>query len=78
MSASVLYMSMSVDGYIAGPNETPPQPGRRPVHAWLHQWFGFAADPSPTSPSTDPSGIAQQFLDECRWGPEPSCRVATR
>ena len=27
MSASVLYMSMSLDGYIAGPNDEPGNPG---------------------------------------------------
>jgi hypothetical protein len=27
MSASVLYMSMSLDGYIAGPNDEPRNPG---------------------------------------------------
>jgi hypothetical protein len=27
MSASVLYMSMSLDGYIAGPNDSPNNPG---------------------------------------------------
>ena len=27
MSASVLYMSMSLDGYIAGPNDGPDNPG---------------------------------------------------
>ena len=27
MSASVLYMSMSLDGYIAGPNDDPRNPG---------------------------------------------------
>ena len=27
MSASVLYMSMSLDGYIAGPNDEPDNPG---------------------------------------------------
>jgi len=33
MSSSVLYMSMSVDGYIAGPNDEPGQPRRRRLHA---------------------------------------------
>jgi hypothetical protein len=27
MAISVLYMSMSLDGYIAGPNDTPNNPG---------------------------------------------------
>ncbi len=44
MSASVLYMSMSVDGFIAGPNDDPDNPGGdggavERLHAW-----GFTAD----------------------------------
>ena len=31
MSVSLLYMAMSLDGYIAGPNDAPDNPGgRRP------------------------------------------------
>jgi dihydrofolate reductase len=44
MSASVLYMSMSLDGYIAGPNDRPDNPGGADgAVARLHQW-GFTAD----------------------------------
>jgi dihydrofolate reductase len=44
MSASVLYMSMSLDGYVAGPNDAPGNPGGdggavERLHAW-----GFTAD----------------------------------
>jgi dihydrofolate reductase len=38
MSATVLYMSMSLDGFIAGPNETPDNglgDGGRRLHEWL-------------------------------------------
>jgi len=38
MAASVLYMSMSLDGYIAGPNDKPGNPGGDgfdPLHAWF-------------------------------------------
>jgi dihydrofolate reductase len=38
MSATVLYMSMSLDGFIAGPNETPANglgDGGRRLHEWL-------------------------------------------
>ena len=38
MSATVLYMSMSLDGFIAGPNETPGNglgDGGRRLHEWL-------------------------------------------
>src|SRR3979411_146626 len=38
MSASVLYMSMSVDGYIAGPNDEPGNPGGDGFMR-LHEWY---------------------------------------
>ncbi len=38
MSASVLYMSMSLDGYIAGPNDEPGNPGGDGFDR-LHDWF---------------------------------------
>jgi dihydrofolate reductase len=63
MSKSVLYMSMSLDGYIAGPNATPDNPGGDNFMR-LHEWFGFVSDPGPTTESSDPSGTAQQFLVE--------------
>lgn len=44
MSSSVLYMSMSVDGYIAGPNDEPGNPGGDGgAVERLHEW-GFTAD----------------------------------
>ncbi len=43
MSASVLYMSMSLDGYIAGPNDEPGNPGGDGFMR-LHDWFGVAPD----------------------------------
>lgn len=42
MSQSVLYMSMSLDGYIAGPNDEPDNPGGDGFTR-LHEW-GFTAD----------------------------------
>lgn len=51
MSASVLYMSMSLDGYIAGPNDEPGNPGGDDFMR-LHEWYE--------------SGIGKQFLDESR------------
>jgi RibD C-terminal domain len=36
--ASVLDMSMSLDGYIAGPNDGPGNPGGDRF-MWLHEWF---------------------------------------
>jgi dihydrofolate reductase len=40
MSKSVLYMSMSLDGYIAGPNDAPDNPGGdgfMRLHEWLEE-----------------------------------------
>ena len=43
MSASVLYMSMSLDGYIAGPNDEPGNPGGDDgAVERLHEW-GYTA-----------------------------------
>ena len=38
MSVSVLYMSMSLDGYIAGPNDAPDNPGGDGFNR-LHEWL---------------------------------------
>ena len=38
MSVSVLYMSMSLDGYIAGPNDEPGNPGGDGFMR-LHEWI---------------------------------------
>jgi dihydrofolate reductase len=65
MSTSVLYMSMSVDGYIAGPNDTPGNPGGDEFMR-LHEWFGFASDAAPTAETNDASGMGRHFLDEVR------------
>lgn len=43
MSASVLYMSMSLDGYIAGPHDEPNNPGGDGFDR-LHEWFHFGPD----------------------------------
>lgn len=45
MSASVLYMSMSLDGYIAGPNDEPDNPGGDGFDR-LHEWYGDFSRPS--------------------------------
>jgi dihydrofolate reductase len=63
MSRSVLYMSMSVDGYIAGLHDTPDNPGGDGFMR-LHEWFGFASEPGPDAAVDDPSGVAQEFVDE--------------
>lgn len=43
MATSVLYMSMSLDGYIAGPNDEPSNPGGDGFDR-LHEWFHFGPD----------------------------------
>jgi len=58
MSASVLYMSMSLDGYIAGPNDEPGNPGGDGFMR-LHDWYGFAPDGESVQKS-----MGRHFLDE--------------
>jgi len=65
VSASVLYMSMSLDGYIAGPNDGPDNPGGDNFMR-LHEWYGFGSDVGPNAETIDPSGIGKQFLDEIK------------
>ena len=61
MSASVLYMSMSLDGYIAGPDDEPGNPGGDRFMR-LHEWYGDFTPPS----GPGPSGPAGEFLDEMK------------
>jgi dihydrofolate reductase len=58
VSVSVLYMSMSLDGYIAGPNDEPGNPGGDGFGR-LHEWF-VTADGG----FTRPSGPAGELMDE--------------
>ena len=58
MSASVLYMSMSLDGYIAGPNDNPGNPGGDGFMR-LHDWFV-----TPDRAFFRPSGPAGELVDE--------------
>ena len=44
MSNSVLYLSMSLDGYIAGPDDGPANPGGNDFMR-LHEWYGFQGTP---------------------------------
>ena len=59
MSNSVLYMSMSLDGYIAGPDDRPGNPGGDKFMR-LHEWYGF----EDSSPSTAGTGWGVHFMDE--------------
>ena len=58
MSVSVLYMSMSLDGYIAGPHDAPGNPGGDGFMR-LHDWFV-----APTGAFVRPSGPAGELVDE--------------
>ena len=59
MSTSVLYMSMSLDGYIAGPNDEPGNPGGDGFMR-LHNWIGLDSDRR----TSRTAGPAQEFVDE--------------
>jgi dihydrofolate reductase len=59
MSSSVLFMSMSLDGYIAGPNDEPGNPGGDDFMR-LHEWYGFEGEP----PNTMGTGWGAHFMDE--------------
>jgi hypothetical protein len=58
VSASVLYMSMSLDGYIAGPNDEPANPGGDGFDR-LHEWIV-----GPDGKFGRPSGPVGQLWDE--------------
>ena len=58
MSASVLYMSMSLDGCIAGPNDGPGNPGGDDFGR-LHEWFT-----TPEGEFFRPPGPAGELYDE--------------
>ena len=58
VSASVLYMSMSLDGYIAGPNDEPGNPGGDGFDR-LHAWFT-----TPDGEFGRPAGPGGELWDE--------------
>ena len=70
MSASVLYMSMSLDGYIAGPNDEPGNPGGDGFDR-LHDWFV-----TPDGEVVRPSGPSGQLIDE--WNATGAILVGRR
>lgn len=59
MSKSVLYMSMSLDGFIAGPNDRPGNPGGDGFMR-LHDWYGFQGTP----PNTKGTGWGAYFMEQ--------------
>jgi dihydrofolate reductase len=65
VSATVLYMSMSLDGFVAGPNEGPDN-GLGDGGERLHEWAfstGADTDPRPGVPGRPP-GVNGQVFDE--------------
>ena len=62
MSATVLYMSMSLDGFIAGPNEGPGNGLGDGGHR-LHAWFLTGADAGHEGVGR-PAGVNGQIFDE--------------
>jgi dihydrofolate reductase len=58
VSTSVLYMSMSLDGYIAGPNDEPGNPGGDGFMR-LHEWFV-----TPDGEIGRPAGPGGELWDE--------------
>jgi hypothetical protein len=69
MAASVLYMSVSLDGYIAGPNDAPNHPGGD-AFMRLHEWYGFGPE-GPKVGAVTRSGPGGHFLDEVKTTSAP-------
>jgi dihydrofolate reductase len=63
VSATVLYMSMSLDGFIAGPNEGPGNGLGDGGHR-LHEWALTGADADQTGAPGRPSGVNGKVFDE--------------
>ena len=63
MSATVLYMSMSLDGFITGPNERPDNPLGDGGHR-LHEWFMPDADADHKEVSSRLAGVNGQVVEE--------------
>ena len=63
MSASVLYMSMSLDGFVAGPNEGP-ENGLGDGGDRLHEWFFAGAPTDHSGVPGRPPGVDGEMIDE--------------
>ncbi len=57
MAVSVLYMSMSVDGFICGPDDSPDNPGGDGFDR-LHEWIF-----TPGTYDIRPTGVARDMMD---------------
>jgi dihydrofolate reductase len=63
VSATVLYMSMSLDGFIAGPNEGPDNGLGDGGHR-LHEWALTGADADPKRAAGSLAGVNREVYDE--------------
>src|SRR3954451_7261592 len=63
MSATVLYMSISLDGFIAGPNEGPDN-GLGDGGERLHDWLFVDGSSDSSGVPGRPSGVNGQIYDE--------------
>jgi dihydrofolate reductase len=63
VSATVLYMSMSLDGFVAGPNEGPGN-GRGDGGHRLHEWFLTGADADHKGVAGRLAGVNGKVVDE--------------
>jgi dihydrofolate reductase len=63
MSSTVLYMSMSLDGFIAGPNERRDNPLGDDGHR-LHNWFPAGIEDGSASSRRPLEGVNGQIFDE--------------
>jgi dihydrofolate reductase len=61
MSKSVLDMSVSLDGFVCGPNETPDN-GLGDNGGRLHWWIGY--DPETSGVPERPDGVNGELMDE--------------
>jgi dihydrofolate reductase len=63
MGKSILDMSVSLDGFVAGPNETPDN-GLGDNGERLHWWFGFGAETPHGGVPGRPAGVNGEVMDE--------------
>jgi dihydrofolate reductase len=63
MSSTVLYMSMSLDGFVAGPNEGPDNGLGDGGHR-LHEWFSAGAATAHSGVPGRPAGVNGEVIDE--------------
>jgi dihydrofolate reductase len=63
MSATVLYMSMSLDGFVAGPNERPDN-GLGDGGERLHEWVFLGNDAEPQALRGNVPGVNGQIVNE--------------